>query len=264
MTLPMALIIGGHPRSGTTILNRLCQLHPEIAMTGEFRSFQNLNLPYLEYVRGLRMDWYRRGIVSHAGRNAPLRAKLLSLGFLAIFLGRLLSKARRPIGVQDVGWALHGIFPRAKVVGDKYPRYVFSLDDLVTEKDLKRVIIYRDARDVVSSYLRMVETAWKDLDFVRKNSPNARRVAHAWVRSIELMEQHESKLHIIRYETLCDAPRRHLDELANYLGVSSEGFKHNKVRATSVGRYTDGLTQAQVEDVLQVAGPTLERLNYPV
>ncbi len=154
MTLPTALIIGGHPRSGTTILNRLCQLHPDIAMTGEFRSFLRLNVPYLEYARGLRMDWYRRGIVSHAGRRAPTRAKLLSLGFLTVFLGRLLLKARGPIGVQEVGWALHGIFPHAKLVGDKYPRYVFSLEDLVREEHLKQVIIYRDGRDVVSSYLQ--------------------------------------------------------------------------------------------------------------
>ena len=264
MTLPTALIIGGHPRSGTTILNRLCQLHPDIAMTGEFRSFLRLNVPYLEYARGLRMDWYRRGIVSHAGRRAPTRAKLLSLGFLTVFLGRLLLKARGPIGVQEVGWALHGIFPHAKLVGDKYPRYVFSLEDLVREEHLKRVIIYRDGRDVVSSYLRMVETAWKDLDFVRRNSPNARKVARAWVRSIELMEQHTDELHIIRYEAFCDAPRHHLDELAEYLGVPARGFKHNKVRATSVGRYAEGLTSRQVEDVLRIAGPTLERLNYPL
>jgi hypothetical protein len=260
----LALIIGGHPRSGTTILNRLCQTHPEIAMTGEFRSFLRLNVPYFTYVRSLRLDWYRRGIVSHAGRNAPLRARLLSLGFLIAFLGRLATRASHRITSEDVAWALHGVFPTATLVGDKYPRYVFSLQSLANESNLKRVIIYRDGRDVVNSYLRMVATSWKNLRFVRENQPTASKVAKAWVRSIRDMERFADQLHIIRYEELCQSPRDVLDQLAAYLGVSPGGFKESKVHGSSVGRYAEGLTAQQIDDIVAVSGPTLEKLGYPL
>ena len=258
----MALIIGGHPRSGTTILNILCQRHPGMVLTGEFRTFLQLDVPYLAYIRSIRKDWYRRGILSHSGRNAPLDAKLTSARFLAMYMLRLRFCGQRVIGYEQVVSTLHKMFPSAQLVGDKYPRYIFSIDRLVRIPGLKRVIIYRDARDVVSSYLRMARTVWRNDRFILENRPTARKTAHAWVKAISLMEQHAGQLHAIRYETFVESPRQELDRLAAYLDVAPEGFKARRVVATKIGGHRTGLTPDEIADVLQVAGPTMEHLGY--
>ncbi len=143
----MALIIAGDPRSGTTLLARLCNQHPDIQVTMEFREFRSINVGYAEHVRGLRKNWYRRQIM---GRRT-LRNRLASGVFLAEYLLRLLPLARGQIGVKEVEGVLHSMFPQARIVGDKYPRYVFQLDNLARESGLQIVVIYRDCRDVTSS-----------------------------------------------------------------------------------------------------------------
>lgn len=74
----MAFIIGGHPRSGTTLLFRLCRDHPQIGITGEFKCFQNLDSPYAEYCRSIETDWRRVSFYWRIGRRAPWYFKLAS------------------------------------------------------------------------------------------------------------------------------------------------------------------------------------------
>ncbi|MBA3562613.1 MAG: sulfotransferase [Gammaproteobacteria bacterium] len=56
----MVLLIAGHPRSGTTLLRRLCNAHPDIALTHEVGTFLYLGSSYKEYRRQLiRRSWDR-------------------------------------------------------------------------------------------------------------------------------------------------------------------------------------------------------------
>jgi hypothetical protein len=49
----MALIISGHPRSGTTLLQQLCDDHPALGVTNELGNFTHLDRSYLAYARHL-------------------------------------------------------------------------------------------------------------------------------------------------------------------------------------------------------------------
>jgi hypothetical protein len=82
------------------------------------------------------------------------------------------------------------------------------------------------------------------------------------VRAIEAMERNADRCHIIRYEELMANPREVLDALAGYLGVAPGGFDASIIRPTSVGKHREGLTAEELEQVMAVAGPTLERLGY--
>jgi len=257
----MALIIGGHPRSGTTLMAKLCNRHPEIGVTIEFHNFMALNSSYWDHLRTIRKNWYVRGMVRNAGRGAPWRARLYSARFLALYTLGLLQFANRPIGVAEIELVLHRLFPRAKLVGDKFPRYVFRLDTLVAEPGLKRVIIYRDARDVVSSMLVKLRGPWQHMEVAREMD-SVGKIAQAWVRSIEAMEKHRTHLHAIRYEDLVGNPREKLDALASFLEVDPTGFRDEIVRDTSIGKYRKGLTSDELGQVIAVTGPTLSRLGY--
>ena len=71
----MALIITGHQRSGTTLLARLFDTHPEVRITGEFGNFQKIGAPRSQYLRRLLKRWggivvrgWRRNVMIQSNR----------------------------------------------------------------------------------------------------------------------------------------------------------------------------------------------------
>jgi hypothetical protein len=83
-----------------------------------------------------------------------------------------------------------------------------------------------------------------------------------WVQSIEAMERHRDHLYCIRYEDLVRQPQLELNTLAGWLGVRPDGFPAHLVHDASVGKHRAGLTPVELEQVMEVAGPTLARMGY--
>lgn len=179
---------------------------------------------------------------------------------MALLLSACAAGRVRPVGAKDVEEVMRGLFHRP-VVGDKYPRYVFDLDKLSGLPDLRRVMIYRDGRDVVSSFLRKVRTSWTHLQRAqREDTPS--KIAKQWVESMEAIERHRDALLVIRYEDFVHDPAPILASLATYLGVDTAGFHAEKIHDRSIGKFLTGLTSDEIRDVLAVAGGTLTRLGY--
>ncbi len=256
----MAFIIGGHPRSGTTLLFRLCRDHPQIGITGEFKCFQGLDSPLLEYWRWVQTDWRHFSFFWRIGFKAPWIFKVGSGIFLAQYRWHLQRIAPERVSVSDVERTLQRVLHK-KVVGDKYPGYVFALPALVRQPLLKRIIIYRDARDVSSSFMNMVRTKWKGRNWT-KEFRTPRDVALQWVRAVETMENTKEHLLAIRYEDLVREPRPALRKMADYLGVDPEGFNTRRVHTESVGKHANFLSEEEIRGVLEVAGPAMERWGY--
>ncbi len=257
----MSFLIGGHPRSGTTLLFRLCRKHPQIGITFEFRCFANLGKRVPAYLSGLNTYWYNTGIARFLRREGHGLGRWTSDSFVAkYFLLLLLQTGVRPVDARDVEKVLHRLF-RKPLVGDKYPRYVFQLDRLCGVAGLKRVILYRDGRDVVSSYLRLIRTDPRRSRRLAAET-TARRTAQQWVESIRQMEAHRGSIWIIRYEEMVRNPGPVLDGLSSYLDVSPNGFPRQEIHDSSIGKHRSGLTGAELRDVLEVAGETLARLGY--
>jgi hypothetical protein len=162
----MILLIGGHARSGTIMLWKLCNGHPEIRLTYEFSEFYALGKPYREYEHEMLLHMQYLGIYENRVLGQPdtgnrlVRAMniLHCYAFVARYLFKLYRYRQAPINSAAVEAALKSLFPQARVVGDKYPNYVFKLDELTEVDALSCLIIYSDGRDVTSSTLKRVRT----------------------------------------------------------------------------------------------------------
>ncbi len=53
----MALIVTGHQRSGTSLLARLLNAHPEVRLTSEFGNFLRVGAPRSQYIRRFLKRW---------------------------------------------------------------------------------------------------------------------------------------------------------------------------------------------------------------
>ncbi len=268
----MVLLIGGHPRSGTTLLKNICNYHPDITVMSEIGIFQGLGDPYRTYKKHIlkrildkkRKDIFRKRLFDPSYFIKQRMSTLITFWnnpFVIHYLLKLYRYHNEPINVRTIETVLQSIFPQTRVVGDKYPDYVFWLDEFAKIDSLYRLIIYRDCRDVTSSTLNKAYTTWRNEPWI-KHTNTAEKITKRWVRSIEMMERHKDNLHIIRYEDLVQEPKRELEALGRWLGVNPAGFPEKMVRNTSIGKYKSGLSDEELATVINIAGPTMGRLGY--
>ncbi|NLE43387.1 MAG: sulfotransferase [Chloroflexi bacterium] len=275
----MFVAIAGHQRSGTTLLSQLCRGHPDMAITLELACLQGLDLPTTEYAihilgRAARsqapfvplhfLKPRPSGPAATFNPRSALRREIVrwaNLGFATSHLARLILSRDRPTSATAMETALRGAFPKARIVGDKWPDYIWQLDELTREPNVRCVVIYRDARDVASSTLERVRTVWGKRVWTRSIN-TAEKVADRWVYAMTVMERYASACHIIRYENLVLWPAETLTKLSEWLDVNPDGFPSQIVRASSMGKYRSGLTPEEMQTVIEIAGPTMERLGY--
>lgn len=253
----MPLIITGHQRSGTTLLSRLFNAHPEVRITDEFGNFLEVGAPRARYFRRQLKRW--GGIVVRGWRR---KVRIQSHRFVLQYLREISSADADRVTVDVIEQALHELLPGARVVGDKYPEYIWSLDDLAVHPRLYTLVIYRDCRDVTSSTLLRARTDWRRMPlFVRKLN-TAEKVARRWVQAIDLMEAHSDSVFILRYEELVNNPIEQADRISQWLDIDPSGFETQHISNRSIGKYRRGLTPAEIDTVMEIAGPTMARLGY--
>jgi hypothetical protein len=257
------LIIAGMPRSGTTLLQRLCDHHLQMRVSNDFGNYAFIGDSFPVYIgravrRVLEINGRSRIIGTFSGRRTNYVSNVHTI---TVHLLRLAQHGNGSLTLSALAVEARKNDPQTRVVGDKFPQYIFRMNRFVELSDLRRLVIYRDCRDVTSSFLRMVRTAWKHRRWIRDTN-TAETIARRWVQAIEIMEHHADHLFVIRYEDLVSDPRPQLLRLAEWLDVEPSGFNAKMVSDSSVGKYKQGLTAQEHDDVLKVAGPTLERLNY--
>jgi hypothetical protein len=257
----MLFMIAGHPRSGTTMLFRILRAHPEIGCTDEFKCLWKIDVPAKKHLAHVQWRWYRKSVLVRNGKRLSPGNWLRSAYFCYRYASCIYQRTQgRTVSWADVEWALQESHQK-RVVGDKFPRYVFRLEDFIDVPDLKRILIYRDGRDVVSSYLQKIRTVWKRNPLVQAEHP-ATILAQSWVEAMGKMEQHKAHLHILRYDDFVREPEPHLASLAAYLGVDPAGFRSNFVRTDSISKHKINLSAEEQEEVMRVAGLTLLQYGY--
>ena len=271
------LIIAGMARSGTTMLQQLCEAHNQMHVTNELGNYAFVGDSFPKYaariaarIQKISGKWRivgkaQGGMPTKLSNELRRRAEnhVANAGAAAGHLARLARHWPRRVTLSALTTEAVRDDAQIRVIGDKLPLYTFMMDRFVDLPELRRLVIYRDCRDVTSSFLRKVRTDWRGQDWTR-HADTAEKIARRWVRAIEVMESHASCLQIIRYEELVSDPPSGLRRLAEWLEVDSSGFDVDMVRDSSVGKYKQGLTAAEVEVVMGVAGTTLERLGYPL
>ena len=252
-------LITGHPRSGTTVLTRVLNTHPEVGATFELGAFLGLDAPYPEYRRGLRLGYRDRPVLG-IGTGTPRGRRWASRRFLTRFRYGLWRRRGSPITLEAVAELLAESLGRVRV-GDKLPGYVFALDELVPREGLSRIVIVRDCGAVTASTLERVRTGWSGRGWTERiDTPG--KVARNWLRAIESVERNAERLHVVRFEDLVRNPRTSLDGVGAYLGVDPAGFDATLIRRPDGGKLRRVLDEGGLAMVEEVAGEAMRRWGY--
>ncbi len=268
----------GCPRSGTTLLRRLADAHPELAVARGTRWIART----FEFRRGLTEDGYVTPQLLERLRDDPFRLERLALeeGDLErLATGERISFADFVTALYDLYAERHG----KRLAGDKTPgygRYLPLLHGLWPSA--KFVHIVRDGRDVCLSVLDWRKDATGFSTFDRDP---ATTVGVWWEWYVRLGLEGAGELepglyHEVRYESLVAAPEHECKRLCAFLGLPFDDamlrFHEGRTRdepgldAKKAWRpVTRGLrswrTQLPREDVVRfeaAAGALLDELGY--
>ena len=268
----------GCPRSGTTLLRRIADAHPQLAVARGTRWIPRT----FEFRRGLTEDGDVTPKLLERLRD-PFRLERLALE--EEDLERLLASRER-MSFADFVTALYDLYGdrhEKPLVGDKTPGYVRYLPTLHGLWPwAKFVHIVRDGRDVCLSVLDWRKDATGFCTFGRDPVTT---IAVWWEWYVRLGLEGASELepdlcHEVRYESLVDAPERECRRLCRFLGLPFDDailrFHEGRMRddpeldAKRAWRpVTPGLrswrSQLPHEDVVRfeaAAGELLEELGY--
>jgi Sulfotransferase family len=219
-----ALFIVGCPRSGTTLLGRMADAHPDIAIIHEGRFVP---------------DWFerRRGITEDGIVTPALIDRLLAhRPFETVSVGR--EELERLLGrdgpvhysefVSGI-FDLHGRAQGKRLVGDKTPHYVRSLPTLhALWPSAKIVHLIRDGRDVARSVLgwsKVTERGGSVARFAAFAEDDLSTIACWWEWLVRLGREDGEALgpplyHEIRYESLVAEPAAECRRLCDFVGVA--------------------------------------------
>jgi hypothetical protein len=281
---PFVFIVGC-PRSGTTLLGRLVDAHPDIAIIHEGRFVA---------------DWFerRRGLTPDGAITTRLIDELLAYPpFEGVGVGReeleRLARSSEPVsyssfvsGIYD----LHGRSRGKRLVGDKTPHYVRSLPTLHALWPRARFVhLIRDGRDVCLSVLNWGKVAVRGGSVARFSAWEEHPVSTAalwWEWQVRLGREAGESLgpelyHELRYEALVDDPVVQCRALCAFLGVPYDDrmlrFHEGRTREEpsrdakkSWRPVTPGLrnwrSEMPEEDLARfeaAAGGLLDELGYP-
>ncbi len=214
------LFVVGCPRSGTTLLKRMVDAHPEIAITRETHWIAR---------------FYRKriGITSEGLVTPQLIPSLLKYHrFSLLGIDRTDLETRVWNGEQDQFadfvsrlFDLYGRRREKSLVGDKTPGYVRHIGLLHELWPRARFVhLIRDGRDVCLSMLDWSKAGASAGRLITFQEDPVSTTAFWWKRNVRLGRASGSILpsglyHEVHYERLCEEPQEECRLLCRFLGV---------------------------------------------
>ena len=255
------ILIGGAPRSGTTLLRAIIGSSSNIFCGPELRVIPSLCTlrDNIAYASG---DALSRGYGVTAERIDKAASNTID-AFLAPAKkksGAALIAEKTPANILHFP-TLRRLFPNAHLIS-----------------------IVRDGRDVVSSLLQM---NWRDertgAPMEITTSPNA--AAQVWAQSVanDNLMSHDARFYSLRYEDLVRSPAQEISKLFAFLGEPTPNLALYHERAfnalegenetsaarvaepidtAAIGRWRRDLTPQALASIVAEAGPWLDRYGY--
>jgi hypothetical protein len=211
MTKARRFMILGYPRSGTTLLSRLLDAHPEVSCPPETHLFTAA----------------ARFLTEQSNVEGPPIGVLAGLNFLGIESEDVL----RPL--RQMCFDFHDrISNGAPVWVEKTGVDVFHIDALrlLLEGHVRFILLWRNPMDVIASNISLAETmgapladVWQD---TRDSNCPFEGLAQSWVdRSQDMRRLQESlgaDCHALKYEDLTENPIGTMADLLNFMGVADD------------------------------------------
>jgi hypothetical protein len=229
---PYAFFVGC-PRSGTTLLGRIGDAHPELAVIHETRWIAD----WWENRTGLTREGHITPTLLARLREHPRFAKL---GIDPSAIAGVLVGEGAPVTYGDFVTALfdlYGDLRHKRLVGDKTPKYVRSIPSLgELWPHAKFVHLLRDGRDVCLSVLDWRKGAPK---FSTWEEDAVSTAALWWEWQVRLGREAGAALgadryYELQYESLVADPERECAALCGFLGLRYDGamlrFHEGRIR----------------------------------
>lgn len=236
----------GSPRSGTTFLAGTIGSLPGFVDLGEVPSLKSavpelVGLPQAEAAGRLRRILALARRVGLVGSVRPVE-QTPEMAFLVDAAARAYPEARVVHVVRD------GRDVVCSLLGKSWLRAAGNGRD--------------DAGLPYGSYARFWVEPARRAEFAEAS--DARRAAWVWRTHVNAARSSSSDLIEVRYERLASEPEAVAGELAAALDAPRSSLLEalGQAHAGSVGRYRTELSDEQLADVLDEAGPLLEELGY--
>jgi len=214
------LFIVGCPRSGTTLVQRMLNAHPQLAIAPESHWIPRLHeKPWALTPEGLVKPKLIRRLLAHPkfARLNISREELLSL-----------AGNEHPTTYASLVSKIYDLYGRARgkmLVGDKTPDYVRKIETLHILWPRARFLhLIRDGRDVALSMMEWPKVRPKPGDFATWQEDRVSTAALWWELNVRLGRQAGERLgrglyYEIRYESLVGRPRGESAAICRFLGV---------------------------------------------
>lgn len=267
------IIVLGSPRSGTTLMRRILDAHPEIACPGETNLFAGC-------ARLLQSETLNEGV------DVGVLAGMQFAGFPENeFLGRL----------RDFAFGFfreYALKREKRVWASKTAFDIFHLEAIekLCGKHSRFLCIQRHGLDVACSLKDLCETNGVYLselhEYIKRHPRPLEAFCHVWVDVTRAMQafvkRHPENALLIRYEDLVANPEPVLRQIAEFAGVSWtpawveqalsrsgdiglgdwKTYSKSSVDSQSVGRWRS-LSAHTVSLMARICNPTLESCGYP-
>lgn len=281
MTNPFVFIVGC-PRSGTTLLRRVVNAHPQIAIT-----------PESHWVP--RLFEKRKGMTPEGFVTPKLISRLLRHPrFVDLQIGRdeldEIMQSNQPISYSSFVTSIFELYGKARgkpLVGDKTPGYVRKLHTLrALWPTVRFVHLIRDGREVCLSMLNWPKARKEPGNFASWKDDPVSTAALWWELNVRLGREAGKSIgpdqyYEIRYDSLVSDPEEQCAALCAFLGVafddsmlrfhegqtkSDPGLDAKHAWRPITAGLRDWRSQMPPEDVERfeaAAGELLGELGYP-
>ena len=214
------VFIVGVPRSGTTLLRRMIDAHPEIAITRETHWI-------VDVLQGDDVVSAGSPVTPHVLARLLKEERFTRMGVDTAELERLVSGEAPPSYAQFVTAAFdqHGATHGKRLVGDKVPGYVTEVPTLHSLWPWARFVhVIRDGRDVCLSVLEWERAGREVTRYAAWPEDPVSVTALWWERRVRLGREAGAALatelyYELRYEALVADPTGECEALCVFLGV---------------------------------------------
>ncbi len=281
------LFIVGCPRSGTTLLQRMVNAHPLIAITKESQWFDKRWIT----------EWFeeRRGLTPEGRVTSELISRMLEHPkFTRLKIRRelfpRLAGDGQPLDYASLVTKIFDLYGKAKgkgLVGNKTPAYVRKLDLLHKLWPKARIVhLVRDGRDVCLSAVEWPKGPIRKESFPTSKDDPVSTAALWWESHVRLGREVGNRLgselyYEMRYEALIAHPQEECAALCAFLALPYDGamlgFHEGRTRTgpgldakgawlpvtTGLREWRSQMSGEDVERFEAAAGGLLDELGYP-
>ncbi len=193
------VFIGGAPRSGTSLVQKILSFHPKISAGPEFDNIQGTVQLFTKMKRGIK-----------SGRQSAFFNEDEIRIIFRSFIDKLFHNR---------------IGKNTEYISEKTPSNALAFQDLIDiDNGYKLVFVVRDPRGVIASMREVAKRAKSSKNSVKVNIGNnlikdLTLINNYYTKANNTIKKYPKKIHIIHFENILKSPENTIRSLCKYLNI---------------------------------------------